>query len=165
MTTEERLAKVERELGRVKRGNRWLLAALGLALGAWIMAGTLALRTVGAEGGGAAVNEVRARRIVLADDQGRERGVLQMAADGPTLVLCDAMGKVRATLSAIASGPGLALYDAEGKGRAALVVLADGPRLALRGATGKVCAILSGGKDGPRLGLLDAAGKPIWSAP
>ena len=41
MTTEERLAKVERELAeakaqatRVKRRSRWLLAALGLGLGA-----------------------------------------------------------------------------------------------------------------------------------
>ena len=32
MTTEERLANVERELGRVKRRSRWLLAALGLAV-------------------------------------------------------------------------------------------------------------------------------------
>jgi len=34
MTTEERLAKVERELGRAKRRSRWLLAALALGLGA-----------------------------------------------------------------------------------------------------------------------------------
>ena len=33
MTTEERLAKVERELGRAKRRSRWLLAALALGLG------------------------------------------------------------------------------------------------------------------------------------
>ncbi|HUS44589.1 MAG TPA: hypothetical protein VM219_00935 [Phycisphaerae bacterium] len=30
MTTEERLAKVERELGRVKRRSRWLLAAMAI---------------------------------------------------------------------------------------------------------------------------------------
>jgi hypothetical protein len=43
MTTEERLAKVERELGRAKRRSRWLLVALGLTTGAfalaWIFAG------------------------------------------------------------------------------------------------------------------------------
>ena len=32
MTTEERLAEVERELGRVKRRSRWLLAAMGLGV-------------------------------------------------------------------------------------------------------------------------------------
>ena len=41
MTTEERLAKVERELGRVKRRSRWLLVGLALGLGVWVFAGTL----------------------------------------------------------------------------------------------------------------------------
>ena len=47
MTTEERLANVERELGRAKRRNRWLLAGLGLCLGAlvvvWVTQGRYAI--------------------------------------------------------------------------------------------------------------------------
>jgi len=40
MTTEERLENLERELVRAKRRNRWLLTAVGLALGVLILAGT-----------------------------------------------------------------------------------------------------------------------------
>jgi hypothetical protein len=61
MTTEERLAKVERELAeakaqatRAKRRNRWLLTVVGLAVGvlalAWIVAG--AANRAQAQGGG-----------------------------------------------------------------------------------------------------------------
>jgi len=41
MTTEERLAKLERELGRVKRRSRWLLAVVGLAVAVVGLAWTL----------------------------------------------------------------------------------------------------------------------------
>ncbi|MCX5649031.1 MAG: hypothetical protein NTX40_08040 [Planctomycetota bacterium] len=37
MTTEERLENLERELARAKRRNRWLLAGLGLCLGALVV--------------------------------------------------------------------------------------------------------------------------------
>jgi hypothetical protein len=54
MTTEERLAKVERELGRAKRRNRWLIAVVALAIGVWILAGTLGPTTAAAPAGAAA---------------------------------------------------------------------------------------------------------------
>ena len=38
MTTEERLERVERELARAKRRNRWLLVAVGLAGGMFALA-------------------------------------------------------------------------------------------------------------------------------
>ena len=38
MTTEERLEMLERELGRAKRRNRWLLTAVGLAAGVTLLA-------------------------------------------------------------------------------------------------------------------------------
>ena len=37
MTTEERLEKLERELARGQRFNRWLLAGLVLWIGAWFV--------------------------------------------------------------------------------------------------------------------------------
>ena len=55
MTTEERLAKVERELGRVKRRSRWLLAALGLGLGALALVWASAASVPKAEAQGAVV--------------------------------------------------------------------------------------------------------------
>ncbi|MGB2936892.1 MAG: hypothetical protein WBD05_01635, partial [Phycisphaerae bacterium] len=76
MTTEERLAKVEQELGRAKRRSRWLLAALGLAFAAWVLVDIFGLKSAGVQGGGAVVNEVCAQRVVLVDDEGRARAWL-----------------------------------------------------------------------------------------
>jgi len=56
MTTEERLARLEKDLARGRRLNRWLLAALGVSLGAWVLAGALGQATIGAEGGPATGN-------------------------------------------------------------------------------------------------------------
>ena len=68
MTTEERLAKVERELAetkaqatRAKRRTRWLLAVVGLALVAWVMAGTVGPRTAEGQAEPKAVEQTRAR--------------------------------------------------------------------------------------------------------
>lgn len=196
MTTDERLDKVERELARAKRRNRWLLVALGLAVGAWILAGTLTPRTAGAQGGsrtlgdildeakaqggtpaptllervvgkeaggGAWVNEVRAKRFVLVDDAGRERAMLDVLADGPRLALFDAAGKPRAWLSVDKDGPVLGLGDENGKGRVVLAVDEDGPWLHLRDAAGKARVALSVLADLPVLHLLDAAGEiRVW---
>ena len=40
MTTDERIENLEKGLASARRLNRWLLAGVGLALGAWILAGT-----------------------------------------------------------------------------------------------------------------------------
>jgi hypothetical protein len=73
MTTDERLENLERELARAKRRNRWLLAAVGLALGVWMLAGTLGPRTAGAQAAGAAAPEPHGLpryQIAVADNQG-----------------------------------------------------------------------------------------------
>jgi hypothetical protein len=93
MTTGERLENLERELARAKRRSRWLLAAVGLALGVWMRAGTLGPRTAGAQPAGVAVNEVRAKAFVLVDDAGRGRAGLDVTPDGPVLSLSDAAGR------------------------------------------------------------------------
>ncbi|MBE3068833.1 MAG: hypothetical protein IMZ66_01215 [Planctomycetes bacterium] len=66
MTTEERLAKVERELGRAKRRNRWLIAVVALAIGVWILAGTLGPTTAAAPAGAAASEPQRLPRYQIA---------------------------------------------------------------------------------------------------
>ena len=38
MTIDERIENLEKGLASARRFNRWLLAAVGLALGAWILA-------------------------------------------------------------------------------------------------------------------------------
>ena len=180
MTTEERLAKLERELGRVKRRSRWLMAALVLGLGALVLVWALAGGPPSAETPRWAeappitrfaeldVLEVRAQRLVLVDDEGKVRATLGpastiraiLAADkGPRLSLYDAAGKERVTLSVTADGPRLDLFDAEGKGRAGLVVFKDVPNLSLWDEASRCRASLAMTADGPGLTLFDAAGK------
>ena len=40
MTTDQRIENLEKGLASARSLNRWLLAAVGLALGVWILAGT-----------------------------------------------------------------------------------------------------------------------------
>jgi len=151
MTTEERLAKVERELVeakaqaiRAKRRSRWLLAALGLGLGvlAFVWASAASVPRAEAQG---AVGErmVRANMFILEDGNGKGRAILGMDEDGPMLSLRDVASKTSALLSVSPGGTLLLLTDANGKKRVSLGVT----------------------KDGPGLILFDAAGKEIWGTP
>jgi len=177
MITEERLEKVERELAATRRRSRWLMAALGLALGAfglaWIFAGPAP--TLQAQVGAGAERVVRANRFVLEDENGKVRALLGVTAEGPGLILHDENGKIRIVLDVAKDVPELLLLDENGEIRAGLAVAKDVPGLALKDAAGKVRAWLAVSKAGPGLALYDiggpglslwdAAGKPIWSAP
>jgi hypothetical protein len=140
MNTDERLNALERELGRMKRVNRWLLAVIGV-IG---VAGFTALTVTGQEK--RVPTELRARAFILEDANGKERAWLRVFTDGvPTLALFDASEKLRAGLSLLTDGsPGLGLYDANEKTRAMLTVLTDG---------------------GPGLALYDANGVLFWTTP
>ena len=113
MTTEERLEKMERELGRVKE--------------------VLARSRV--EG---TAKEIRAKSFVLEDENGKPRARLGITECGPGLMLLDEKGELCAGLSMTETGPLLALYDENGKGRVVLFVTQDGPHLALHDENGKV---------------------------
>ena len=145
MTTEERLAKVERELGRVKRRTRWMVAVVGLAVVGLILAWTWSkiTATTQTQAVGRASKVIRANALILEDLDGRDRVILCATADGAGLDLLDAAGNARAGLRVGADGPGLSLWDENGKTR----------------------AMLDAFKDGPGLSLRDEAGKAIWSAP
>jgi hypothetical protein len=158
MTTEERLTALEQKLAATRRRFRWLLVGLALGLGALVLVWV-------AQGGGAAVNEVRARRLVLVDNEGRERAALEMIEDVPMLSLRNAAGNIRAALDVTPEGPTLSLCDAAGKFRAALSVDADGPMLSLADETATPRVVLGVDADGPGLCLTDEAGKKIWRAP
>ena len=175
MTTEERLEKLEKELMRGRRFNRWLLAGLGLVIGVWIVGWGFRPRTAGAQPAGAAVREVVARRFVVVDENGKTRAMLNMRREGPSLTLFDEKGKSRAVLDVYQSDvlemgvdknvPRLCLRDEKGKYRAGLSLQKDGPRLGLYDENGKTRILLSVLEDGPRLGLYDENGKIKWSAP
>lgn len=68
MTIEERLDNMERELGDVKRRNRWLLGAILVLAGGLIV--LAAVKTTVLQG---TATELRAKRITLEDENGLAR--------------------------------------------------------------------------------------------
>ena len=156
MTIEDRLENMERELGRVKRRNRWLLGTMLLLVGGLVAAGAFKTTVNSAQAQGAgAVKEVRAKRIVLEDENGQERAILGLIEDNPALKLFDKNGKTRAALSLFEDEPRLALRDENGKERVGLSVDKDGPFLSLSDENGKSRAWLAVTKYGQGLSLYD----------
>jgi hypothetical protein len=165
MTTEERLEKLEKELMRGRRFNLWLLAGLGLVIGAWIVGWAFRPGTAMGQPAEAVAREVRARRFVLEDANGKERALLVVFDDGPRLHFLDENGKFRATLRVDKDGSGLDMLDEKGNPRAALDAIKDGASLFLSDENGKGRrggALLAVGKVGPGPGLclLDEKGNP-----
>ena len=112
MTTEERLENLERELGRVKRRNRWLLGAILLVAGGLIVPilfETTAFRAR-AQGAGTA-KVIRANAVVIEGENGK---------------MCAGLGVLK-------DGPGLMLYDESGRTRVALCILEDKPKFGVVG--------------------------------
>ena len=143
MTTDERIENLEKGLASARRLNRWLLAAVGLALGVWILAGTFGPTMAAAPGAAAAVKEVRANRFLVEDENGKVRASLDASMNAPGLTLFDENGKPSASLDGSKISRGLALFDENGKVRASL----DASRNALG------------------LTLFDEKGKVTWGTP
>jgi hypothetical protein len=158
MTTDQRIENLEKGLASARRLNCWLLAAVGLALGVWILAGTFGPTMAAAPGGRGAAKEIRANRFVVEDENGKNRMVLFASKDGPGLGLFDDNGNNRVTLLVFGDGPKLVFKDEKGNQRAGLSVTKDGPALLMVDENGKFRAWLNATKDGPGLGLSDANG-------
>jgi hypothetical protein len=75
-----------------------------------------------AQGNGAAQSdiayEIRAQQIVLVDEKGKPRCILNMGKDGPGLTLSDNNGEMRSIWSVDANESRLSLYDKKGEPRA-----------------------------------------------
>ena len=173
---EKRLEKLERELARANRCNRWLLAGVVLAAGllalAWTWTKTTA--TAQAQGAGATPKAIRVNEFILEDENGKPRAKLHMFNGGPNLTLFDEKGQPRVLLSADEVGPRLNLLDVNGKFRTSLQAGKDGPSLILSDENGKDRAVLGANRterpDGTQnkhpessLRLFGPDGKTIWS--
>jgi hypothetical protein len=159
MTTDQRIEKLEKGLASARRLNRWLLAAVGVAFGVWILAGTLGPTMAAAPGSGGAVKEVRAREFILEDEKGNNRARLSMGNDGPALALFDERGINRAQLTACKGGSMLCLSDEKGEPRAITVVNKEGPGLNLLDENRKPRIGLTVPKEGPGMTLNDEKGE------
>jgi hypothetical protein len=113
MTTEQRLARLERE-------NRWMrrIGAVGLALVA-------AVFLMGQEKA-KDLPDLEVRSLTVKDKDGKVRAVLGTDADGPALKLSDEDGRTRAALDVLDGEPSLTLKDKDGKAGALLFTAADG---------------------------------------
>jgi hypothetical protein len=160
MTIEDRLENMERELGLVKRRNRWLLGAILLVAGGLIVPAVFETTVfrAWAQGSGTA-KEIRARSIFIEDENGTARVALSAGKDLSGLMLWDENGKLRAGLSTTKDGPRLELFDENGNTSAKLAALTDGLGLWLWDQK-KGCAVLGKTKDGTLLSLCDGNGKP-----
>ncbi|MCX5656289.1 MAG: hypothetical protein NTY65_16760 [Planctomycetota bacterium] len=193
MTTDERIENLEKGLASARRLNRWLLAAVGLALGVWILAGTFGPTMAAAPAGGGAVKEVRANRFVVEDENGKVRASLGMgketvpfktdtglvtpAGNGPVLELYAEDGKARARLAVMhllagriggaghMEEPRLSLFGDNGMPRVEMVVSFDVPRLYLHDENFQTRASLIVNEGRPFLNLFDENNKLIWRAP
>ena len=162
MTTDERLERLERALGRSRRFNLWLLAAMGLAAGAWLLAGAFHgeqawAQTTKPENDSSGV--IRAKGFVVEDENGKTRAMLDMNKDVPRLRLFDEKGKPLVSLDASKDGAGLFLADENGKLRAGLIANKDGPMLKLADQNGTLRVLLDASKGRPGLSLADKNGK------
>ena len=152
MTTEERLATLEREQAETKAKLAQLEKALKTQR-----------------------QEVRARSFVVVDENGKTRAMMDMYKGGPRLLMFDENSKARTALGMTEHGARLRLFDENGA-RAELRTGKEGPALILWDENGQNRALLGASKtltpDGttttsPESSLLlsGADGKVRWSAP
>ena len=112
---------------------------------------------------------VRARRLVLEDDAGRDRAVLEIDAAGNTVLrFHEANGAVRMFLGLTPDGtPRLSLRYAKDRGSIELEAndKLDSAACLIAGPSGQVQVILGIAKNGyPALALLDSDGHIIYQA-
>jgi len=164
MTTDERLAKLERELSRARTRFRWLFVVAGLCImSVAVIYAFGQYQTTPRATKASTSKEIHANSFVLEDANGKPRASLAMDEDGlelrlrydngnigaalclhdekMVLSLADHSGKPRAVLGLTKNVPLLCLYDEKEKPRATLAVLADGPHLVLRDEKGKALPI------------------------
>ncbi|MFH1021999.1 MAG: hypothetical protein V1809_01255 [Planctomycetota bacterium] len=164
MTTEQRLENLERQLACVKRFNRWLLVAVGVAVGGWWLLGAGGLRhglstAQAAEGGGKEEKIVRANGFVLEDINGNTRASMTLDKEGgPSMILFDGAGKAGAIIAMIQNEPSICLYGNNSKSGILLNVDKFGSSINLSDEKGNIRVDLAVTKYGPALNLSDEKG-------
>ncbi len=166
----ERLDLLEQENAQLKRQSK--LLTIGGAAGLGLLALMLITRLLS----GGAADTVEARKFVLRDAEGMERGVWELTNNGGLrLVLRDRDARERVRLTLLPDGsPGLTLADRDGRSRTVLGLLPDQTAtLVFADQAGRTRAVLGvpadgsstlafadrGGETRVNVGV-DAAGRP-----
>lgn len=109
---------------------------------------------------------VQAEKIVLRDENGKQRAVLTMSDNHPQLALLDEDDKPRLILSASNEGAMVGFGDENGKLRCSLTANSEGGSLMFADKEGHFRASLFNLiRKGPGLVLQDQDGRLIFSAP
>jgi len=123
---EQRLESLERRINRY----RLLASCLGVAV--------LAAVGIAAATSTSPVEEIRAKKIVILNDQGKTVGLLEAGKLGGGLALFDSNGNLRLIAGGEDGGGRLILMDSSGKeGVLAIADAANGGKLNLLGKGGK----------------------------
>lgn len=164
MNIDERLRQLELELGKQKRHNKSLLAAVAVLSAAMIFTVVL----MGPLGGAQAQNDSQlvAREILLVDEDGDARVRLGASQDQPGLALMGKDGKAKAILAAYGDGSFLVLNNAGGKTRLLMSVDSDGSGINVFDDNDVVRAAMAYMNQDPvpDLTLYDGNRELIWSA-
>jgi len=162
MTTEQRLARVERQNARMKVAVAGMAVVLAVAL--LIGAGQDQHKTK-------VLEEVWAKKFVLVDD-GKARITLSSSSENPSLTLDDKDGKTRMRLSLGQGMPDIRLFDKSGKKGAGIAVTdLAGPQIYFADRAGKRRAVMGyrrtepGAIGYPFLHLYDEDGKVVFKLP
>ncbi|MFA6472334.1 MAG: hypothetical protein WCU00_09870 [Candidatus Latescibacterota bacterium] len=150
MSIEERVEKLELKLAHSRLTNRLLAVfCVGTCILIWFCSSgaPTAQQSV--------LDEIRAKKFILEDENGKRLAMLGMSSTEPALILYDKKGMNRAVLTMVDDEPGLCLFDKNGWRRAALDIFLDEPGLHLSDENGKSRASLNILKIGPRLSLID----------
>ena len=178
--TEPSLAALHTRLDRLEREVSW-----------WRRAGVAALACAGLAGAVAATvttnpDEVKTRRLVITDGEGRDRAIFTVdESDRTRLMLADREGATTADLT-VTPGRSAALSVSRADAKAQLAASGDAGQLtvAARGEQGWLVAepgganmglggnavrpqisIASGGGHGPSVQMTDRDGNGVWKAP
>lgn len=173
MTTDQRVERLERQLGQLK--------VLATALGALLVVLVIYLGLLGledrtgaaAQGRSEIQQEVRASSFVLEDAQGRERARLALGLgsvvdgrpDGAGLFLYHESGRPHVQLGIKWDGSFLSLSDDSGNEGATLYVSRRGSTVALLGENFTRAAVEVMAGSGPQVVMESRDGNEIWRAP
>ncbi len=104
---------------------------------------------------------IEAEKVVIVDQQGKQRGAFGMEGGNPRLALCDADGKPLILLTNVEGRPALFMVDTKRQPRIELSVTKRGPVLNLLGEpTARV--LLSGAGPSSTLEMFQEDGKRIF---
>ena len=113
MTIEERFEKLEKELTKTKRHNRWLQAVIGLVVMGLGLIWLLTKTTATAANEIITAKVIRANKFIVEDASGNGPS-LSVIEDGSVLELFNKDGEIRARLVVGKYGPMLGLLKENG---------------------------------------------------